>query len=360
MKKRIKIRGIIVILLLLMGFMLVTSGLLWIHYTGKVSNNSELITIDIKGSGTQIGNILEDNNLIKSANFFKLYLKINNINNLKAGTYQLSENMKLAKIIEILQEGNNYNANEISITFREGINMREIAKVIANNTNNTYDDVMKLVKDKDYLKELINEYWFITDEILNNKIYYSLEGYLFPDTYRFSSKDVSVKDIFNKLISQMATELAGHREEIEKTGFSVHELLTLASIAELEVNNKTSKEDRAKVIGVFINRLEKKMSLGSDITTRYSIKLDDTRPLTKKEYQTINAYNTRSSSMAGKLPAGPIGMISRDSLKACFNPDDNDYLFFISNIKTNETFFYKYSSDFERKKNELAHINQGY
>jgi len=238
--------------------------------------------------------------------------------------------------------------------------MREIARIIEKNTNNTYDDVMDLVNNQEYLQELIDKYWFITDEILNKKIYYSLEGYLFPETYRFKDKDVSVKDIFNKLIDQMALELAGHREEIEKTGFTLHELLTLGSIAELEVNNKASKEDRSKVVGVFINRLEQNMSLGSDITTRYSIKLDDTRPLTKKEYLSINAYNTRSSSLAGKLPAGPIGMISRDSLRACFNPDDNDYLFFISNIKTNETFFYKYSSDFEKKKNELASINEGY
>jgi len=360
MIKRIKVKNLIIILLLLTGTILVTAGLLWCHYTGKVSNDSKAIVVSIEGSGTEIGKILEEKKLIKSASFFKLYLKLNGINNLKAGTYQLSPNMKLSKIISILQEGNSYNENEISITFREGINMREIARIIEKNTNNTYDDVMDLVNNQEYLQELIDKYWFITDEILNKKIYYSLEGYLFPETYRFKDKDVSVKDIFNKLIDQMALELAGHREEIEKTGFTLHELLTLGSIAELEVNNKASKEDRSKVVGVFINRLEQNMSLGSDITTRYSIKLDDTRPLTKKEYLSINAYNTRSSSLAGKLPAGPIGMISRDSLRACFNPDDNDYLFFISNIKTNETFFYKYSSDFEKKKNELASINEGY
>lgn len=360
MKKRIKVKNLIIILLLLVGATLLTTGLLWCHYTGKMSNDKDLIVVEVAGSGTQIGKILEENNLIKSADFFKLYLKFNNINNLKAGTYQLSPNMNLSKIISILQKGNSYNADEISVTFKEGINMREIARVIEKNTNNTYSDVMDLVNDQDYLQELIDKYWFITDEILNKKIYYSLEGYLFPETYRFASKNVSVKDIFDKLISQMALELAKYQDEINNSEYSVHELLTLGSIAELEVNNKASSEDRKKVVGVFINRLEQKMSLGSDITTRYSIKLDDTRPLTKKEYLTINAYNTRSSSLAGKLPAGPIGMISRTSLEACIDPDDNEYLFFISNIKTNKTFFFKYASDFEKKKNELANINKGY
>ena len=155
----------------------------------------------------------------------------------------------------------------------------------------------------------------------------------------------------------MGSVLEPFKEDIEKNEFSIHELLTLASIAELEVN---LDKDRKDVVKVFMNRLDKKMSLGSDITTRYSIKLDDTRPLYKSEYNKVNAYNTRSSSMAGKLPAGPIGMISKESLEASVYPSEIDALYFISNIKTNETFFYKKYSDFEKKKNELAKVNGGY
>ena len=235
--------------------------------------------------------------------------------------------------------------------------MREIARVFENNTVNTYDDVMNLIKDKDYLNELIDEYWFITDDILDKDIYYSLEGYLYPETYRFDSEEVSVKEIFSKLIKQMGSVLEPFKEDVENSEFSVHELLTLASIAELEVN---LDKDRKDVVKVFMNRLDKKMSLGSDITTRYSIKLDDTRPLYKSEYNKVNAYNTRSNSMAGKLPAGPIGMISKESLEASVYPSEIDALYFISNIQTNETFFYKKYSDFEKKKNELAKVNGGY
>ena len=73
MKKRIKFRNIIIILLLLLGSSLITMGLLWIHYTEKVSNNNEIVTVDIKGSGTQIGQILAKNDLIKSVNFYYEY-----------------------------------------------------------------------------------------------------------------------------------------------------------------------------------------------------------------------------------------------------------------------------------------------
>ena len=151
--------------------------------------------------------------------------------------------------------------------------------------------------------------------------------------------------------------LSKYKDKIEVSDYSIHELLTLASIAEKEVNKQS---DRNKVVSVFLNRLKLKMSLGSDVTTRYAIKLDTQRALTKKEYQEVNAYNTRSSTMAGKLPAGPICMVSESSIDASVNPSDTEYLYFISNIQTDETFFFKYSSDFERKKQELSSVNRGY
>ena len=76
MKKRIKVKNLIIILLLLAGTVLVTSGFLWCHYTGRVSKNSEKVVVSVEGSGTQIGKILEENNLIKSASFFKLYFNL--------------------------------------------------------------------------------------------------------------------------------------------------------------------------------------------------------------------------------------------------------------------------------------------
>lgn len=352
-----KLRVLLIVFLLILGSALVTLGVLYNYYSGSVSDNKEDKEVVISGTGIEIGRTLKENNLIKNELFYKIYLKLHGVDGLKAGTYLLNESMSLSEIISLLQEGSSYNPNEISITFREGINMREIARVIEKNTVNTYDDVMNLIKDKDYLNELIDEYWFITDDILDKDIYYSLEGYLYPETYRFDSEEVSVKEIFNKLIKQMGSVLEPFKEDVENSEFSVHELLTLASIAELEVN---LDKDRKDVVKVFMNRLDKKMSLGSDITTRYSIKLDDTRPLYKSEYNKVNAYNTRSNSMAGKLPAGPIGMISKESLEASVYPSEIDALYFISNIQTNETFFYKKYSDFEKKKNELAKVNGGY
>ena len=353
-----KLRNVMFVFLLLTAVICLTLGLLFKHYTSPVGGSSEVITVELKGNGSQIGESLEKADLIRSATFFKIYLKLFNIKDLKAGTYQLNKEMPLKEIIDKLKEGTNYNPDEISITFKEGINMRDIAKVIATNTNNTEDSVMNLLKDQEYLKSLVNDYWFITDAILNSNIYYPLEGYLYPNTYRFMNKDVTVKEIFEKLLKQMDTILIPYKELIENSKYNVHEILTLASIVEKEVGY--NEEYRKNVASVFINRLNRGMSLGSDVTTRYSLKIDDPKQVLKKsEYAAVNAYNTRSSTMAGKLPAGPISTVSEISIRSVINAPQTDYIYFIANISTRETFFYTNAREFEAKKAELSKVNGG-
>lgn len=125
--------------------------------------------------------------------------------------------------------------------------MRGIAKLIKENTSNSEDDVYKKLKDEKYLNSIIEKYWFLTDDIKNSKIYYSLEGYLFPDTYRFNSKDVTVEEIFNKMLDQMEKELNKYKKQIENSKYSVHELITLASITQSEGYN----EDDLKILPVY-------------------------------------------------------------------------------------------------------------
>ena len=90
---------------------------------------------------------------------------------MKASTYSLNETMTLPQIVEILTKGNSYNPDSIRITFKEGKNIRYIANVIAENTNNSYDSVIEKVNDEKYIDTLINKYWFLTNDIKNSKIY---------------------------------------------------------------------------------------------------------------------------------------------------------------------------------------------
>ena len=307
---------------------------------GPVSKDSTLKQIEIKAGSSYltIAPLLKQNNLIKSETFYKLYIKIFKPKSLEACTYNLSGNMGVKKIVSELEKGCKANPNAFNITFKEGLNMRAIAKTIANNTNNSEDDVFDLLKDTNYLNEIINEYWFLTDEIKNPKIYYSLEGYLFPDTYQFANKDAPVKEIFNTMLDEMGSKLEKYKTEIDKSGYTVHEILSLASIVELEAANSN---DRAGVAGVFYNRLENNWSLGSDVTTYYAAKVDvSERDLYQTEIDDYNAYNTRNQLMAGKLPVGPICNPGMASIKATIEPTSHDYFYFVAD-KNKKTYFSK-------------------
>ena len=362
-----KLRTFMLAFVILVGVICVFIGVSIRYYSGAVSKESKEVIFTVPDGSTwsSIGPALKEKELIKNDTFFKIYVRLMKVKTLKQNTYRLNQNMDLDKILVVLSQDEAKDENvkeyivldEMSITFQEGINMRRIAKIIESNTNYSFDDVMKKASDTEYLKTLINKYWFITDSILDSKIYYPLEGYLFPDTYRFN-RSATIEDIFTKMLDEMGKKLEPYKNKLENNKYNIHEILTIASIAEMEVSHKFS-EDRLKVARVFYNRLDRGMSLGSDVTTRYSLKLDETRPLTKKEYDTCNNYNTRCLSFT-KLPAGPISTISESSIKAAFEPATGNYIYFVSNIKTGETFFFDNSKDFEKKVNELRNVNGGY
>ena len=311
---------------------------------GPVSKNSAMKQIEVESGETylSISSKLKENNLIKSEFFYKLYVKLMNPEGLEKGKYSLSEDMGVEKIIKTLENGSDANIDAISITFVEGKNMRYIAKTISDNTNNTEEDVYSLLNDTNYLDSLISKYWFLTDEIKDNRIYYSLEGYLFPDTYQFKSKDVTVKEIFETLLDQMDKKLTPYKNDIQNSNYTVHQILTLASIVELEGVNVS---DRFDVSGVFYNRLNSGWSLGSDVTTYYASKIDmNERDLKKSELDECNNYNTRNSCMAGKLPVSPICNPGIESIEATINPNQHSYYFFVAD-KNKKTYFTKTNAE---------------
>lgn len=344
--KKIKIIAIVVLIIvlaILLGYKLMFT---------KVSSSDEEIEVAIPlGTGTNgIANILKENNIIRSKLGFKIYTKLNKVSNFQAGTYYLKQNMSLKEISEMLKSGIMYDQNEIKITYLEGKNMRWLAKKISEVTNNTEDEVFEVLSREDYIDSLIEKYWFITDDIKDKDIYYPLEGYLFPDTYALKNKDVKVEEIFEKMLDKMEKVLEEYKDEIEKSKYSVHQLLTIASIVETESVNK---EDRKGVAGVIYNRLNRNMAIQSDVTTYYAFKIDmGERDLYQREIDTYNKYNTRGPNMEGKLPVGPISSVSKLSIEAAIEPKDTDYLFFVAD-KNGKVYFSKTNTEHNQIISEL-------
>ena len=322
-------------------FIIVSITLVILAYNNgisAVSKDSLTVEFEVTENSTYLtlSNSLKEKELIKSELFYKVYIKLNSPKELQKGKYTLNKNMSVKEIIDVLSKGSSYNPDAITLTFKEGINMRGIVKVIEENTNNTSGDVYSLLSNKEYLDKIINKYWFLTDAIKNDQIYYSLEGYLYPDTYEYLNKDVTVEEIFEKMLNKMDSILSNYKNDLENNNYSIHQILTLSSIVELEA---AGTDDRAGVAGVFYNRLNNGWSLGSDVTTYYAVKIDmSQRDLYQSELDAVNAYNTRSTSMAGKLPVSPICIPSLESIKATLYPTKHNYFYFVAD-KNKKTYF---------------------
>lgn len=313
--------------------------------TDKKSTATYEVVVKQGMSTSEIADLLKKKNLIRNSFFFKVYMKLNRKQTIKAATYDLKKSMDLDTIISLLEVGK---ANDdISITFKEGKTIKDYAKVLSTNTNISEEDFLAKMKDKTYLTSLINSYWFLTDTILNDDIYYGLEGYLAPDTYNFKDKDVSIEEVVKTLLDQEEKNLEPYKNKVNNA--NIHDILTLASMAELE---GVKEKDRKMIVGVFQNRLSKNMNLGSDVTTYYAFSEDMTKDLTSEMFNTYNPYNTRSSQMAGKLPVGPICNPSKSSIEASINPTSSDYYYFVAD-KNGNVYYTKTSSEHSAKVKEL-------
>ncbi len=333
MKKKL----LFVVITIFLFFVLIGVGSVFYLNNGLKAvdpSNKEEILVEVNTYGKALVDKLNEQGLIKNKYSCYIYLKLHSNAAPQAGIYSLNKAMSFEEMLDKMNKGQVVD-NSISVTFVEGKRITDYIKVISKNFGYSEEDILSTISDKEYLGELIEKYWFLTDDVLNDKLYYALEGYLYPDTYAFK-KDASIKDIIGKMLDGMANKLADSRSLIDNNKYSIHEILTMASIVELEGANSN---DRFGVAGVFYNRLNKGMSLGSDVTTYYGAKINMAdRDLWQKEIEEINGYNTRPAEMAGKLPIGPICSPSIDSIKASLEPEQHDYLYFVAD-KNGKTYF---------------------
>ncbi len=330
-----------IIILLLILILITSFAIIFFHSLSPVDKKDENeITFTVKnGWGkNKIIKELKNKDLIRSEFFSKIIVKLKN-KELYAGTYKLSKDLSTNEILEIIEVGKNIENESIKITFVEGKRLTTYVKQISENFPYTEEEILNTLSNKEYLNTLINKYWFITEDILNEKIYYPLEGYLYPDTYEFK-KNSKLEEIIEKMLDNMDSKLINYKDEIKLSSYSIHQILTLASIVELEGVNK---EDRSMVAGVFYNRLKSGMSLGSDVTTYYAVKKDFSRDLSQNDLDSCNGYNTRGTCVTG-LPVGPIASPSLSSLSATIEPTENEYYYFVADKEKN-TYFSKTSSE---------------
>ena len=334
-KKKKKGCGCLVLLILVLALLVGAGGYYTMGLRPVDPGSDEKVVVEIpSGSGASaIVDILDDAGLVKNKLCAKINSRIGGYNDLKANTYIFSPAMSFKEIMTVINtEDFDYISKE-SIEVKDGARLQQVAEAISEQLPYTADEILEKWSDKTYLNKLIEKYWFLTDEILDKDVMYPLEGYLYADTYFVTTDSSDIEGFTEMCLDRMDEELSQRREAIEASGFTVHQLLTLTSI----VTKEATAEDQAGVAGVFMNRLDQGMSLGSDVTVCYIFQ-EDRVDLKQSQLESTNPYNTRK--FAG-LPPGPICQVVGDAIDATLNYEKHDYLFFIAD----ENGIVRYSTD---------------
>lgn len=303
------------------------------------NSDSQLVQVEIPSgsSNKQIGEILENDHVIKSGIVFNYYTKFKNLTGFQAGFYQMAPNMTLDEIGKLLQEGGTAEPKEVAdgkITIPEGYDIDQIASRVAKITGKDKQEFLDLITDDAFLKELYQKFPELLESSSQAKdVKYHLEGYLFPATYDYY-KDTSLKDLVIQMVEKTDSVMQDYYATIKQQNRTVQEVLTLASLVEKE---GVKENDRKNIARVFYNRIESDMPLQTDISVLYALG-EHKETVSYADTAVDSPYNLYTNPGVGP---GPFDSPSEESIKAVLSPADNDYYYFVADISTGNVYFAK-------------------
>lgn len=264
------------------------------------------ITVPGGASASAVGKDLEAQGIVRSARVFALRARDKTI---QPGVYDISPAESPAAILSRLVKGD---IATNRVTFPEGYTLERMAERI---------EEKQIGKAEPFLQVAAREGNTLKAASFTPPA--NLEGYLFPDTYKFpvdaDEKAIAQRmlDNFDRLVAQ------GKEDEIKKSGRSLHEIVTIASLIEREAR---VSQDREKIAGVIYNRLNRKMPLQIDATVQYARGEHKAR-LLYRDLKVDSPYNTYR--IVG-LPPGPICSPGLASIEAALNPESSEYLYYVA------------------------------
>jgi len=310
-------------------------------YLGIGPGRGHEIVVEIKqgSSSSKIAQTLKDEGVIKSELLFRAFSKLKGYDGqFKYGVYLLSDEEGYSSIAgKLINDG--AKAETVTVMIPEMSTVDEIIDLLVEAGVSSKTELINAIEEMSYSYDFIND-------IPSEQVYWRLEGYLFPETYSFYSYDdekecakLAIMTMLGELDSRITDDM---EEKAAKMGYSLHEVLTLASIIELEAGS-ADFEDKQKVAEIFYNRLKDWDApyLQSNPTRDY--------PYGEGKY---NTYETQG------LPIGPLCSPSMESIRAALNPSTSQpgYYYFITDKFMN--FYYnKTLQAHENKNREL--INKG-
>lgn len=275
---------------------------------------------------------LKANDIINYKGLFRLFcLFSGGSEKIAQGTYVLDSDMDYRAILNSLGS-NSSNRKEISVTIPEGLTVRQIFEMLEEQGVSSVEKLNDMAANHDYA------FSFLQDIPLGDPN--RLEGYLFPDTYEFYMGE-DPKYVINKMLVNFDAKVNDAiRQQIWDKGYSIGEILTVASMIEKE----TDGTDRTTIASVIYNRLNNPGAgtagyLQIDATIQYV--LPEGQIVKESDYHTVNSpYNTY---MHKGMPPGPIANPGMESLMAALNPENTNYYYYALGDDDLHHFFRSYS-----------------
>lgn len=296
--------------------------------------------------------ILADKGLIKCKNFCKLFAKYREAyvgGPYQPGVYYLNGKMGLEGMLMTLQ-GDSSTSETVTLMFPEGSTLPEIVDKLVENDVCDRTALLSVINSTDF------SYSLVSDLKAKEEVPYRLEGYLFPDTYEFYVGE-NASSVIKKFLANGDAKITDEdRKKAEKLGYSMYEIITIASIIQKEAG---SDEQMKTISSVIHNRLSDKTnfpSIGCQSTSDYITNfvgpsLSSTSAHTADYYLTY--YSTDVTSTVVGLPAGPICNPGMAAIEAALNPEDTSYYYFFHDTKGN-LYTAKTYSEFKEKINTYA------
>lgn len=307
----------------------------WLLYSEiyQVETKQSKVEFELNKEATvnKLADKLKRKNIIRSKFLFKQYLALASLDTqIGAGRFEVKPPITLARVAHSLK---NPSARVKKITIIPGWSLHEISDYFQKNNITTKENFFEIVgKPAEQTNKNYTEIFNKQPKILNQKpLGLSLEGYLKPDTfeiYRNASGEEVIKKLIQARESEISTELY---QDIQKSDYNFHEILTMASILEREVEGVKAKR---MVADIFWRRLKDGMKLQADSTVHYVYGNPDQEDAytTDQQRNTSSPYNTYHTT---GLPPGPISNPSIESIKAAVYPEENDYWYFLTDVNGN-------------------------
>ena len=268
----------------------------------------QVVNVEQGSSFSRISKQLEQAGVVSDARKFTLLARWRkSTGQIHVGEYLFDVSAKPDEVLERLVAGD---IRKYQVTIPEGFNLKEIAERLAGTGINTADEIIALCYDTGFISELQIE----AD---------SLEGYLFPETYTYTSS-TTARELIQAMVQLLEDKLTpALLADARKLKMNRHKLLTLGSIIQKEAGNTM---EMPLISAVFHNRLKLGIALQADPTVIYGIKNFDGN-LTRKHLETPTLYNTYRKR---GLPPGPIASPGMLALHAAANPAESKDLYFVA------------------------------